>query len=155
MLSSNSQLEKFDWISCSTVCSSIHRWSIKFPKLTVLANEMQVIQIATDIIPQPVPTAIQNNAILFAVIIVRLIFAPRRFRDNFSCITSTVTIRHYLRIISNDLWFYQFYKHDNRRCRIGWGPKDTKKLGNINELERYTRTRYLIRLQSTTWVHAA
>ena len=47
---------------------------------TMLANEMQIIQIAANVIPQPIPSAIQNNAILFAIVIVWLIFAPGRFQ---------------------------------------------------------------------------
>lgn len=47
--------------------------------LTVLTDPMKIIQIAADVIPKPISPPVQNGAILFSVVIVRLIFSPWRF----------------------------------------------------------------------------
>lgn len=44
--------------------------------LTVLADPVQVVQVAAHIVPQPGPSPIEHNAVLFTIVVVRLIFAP-------------------------------------------------------------------------------
>lgn len=49
--------------------------------LTMLTNKMQIIQITAHIIPQPISATIEHHAILLPIVIVRLLFAPRRLQD--------------------------------------------------------------------------
>lgn len=51
-------------------------------KRRMLANIMKIIEIASDVVPQPVSTAIENDAVLLAVVVVRLVLAPRRLHHN-------------------------------------------------------------------------
>lgn len=37
---------------------------------------MQIVEITADVVPQPITTAVEHNTILFAIVIVRLVFAP-------------------------------------------------------------------------------
>lgn len=54
-------------------------------KRRMLANEVKVIKIATDVIPKPVPSAVENYTILFAVVVVWLILPPSWLHHNVTC----------------------------------------------------------------------
>lgn len=45
--------------------------------LTVLADPVQVIQVTPNIVPQPGSAAVQDCTVLFPVVVVGLVFAPR------------------------------------------------------------------------------
>lgn len=51
----------------------------------MLADEVQIVQIAADIVPQPAAASIQHDTVLLAVVVVRLIFAPGRLQHRISC----------------------------------------------------------------------
>lgn len=46
------------------------------PALTALADPVKVVEIAADVIPEPTATSVKHDAVLLAVVIVRLILAP-------------------------------------------------------------------------------
>lgn len=48
----------------------------KFPTLTALADPVKVVEIAADVIPEPAATSVQHDAVLLAVVVVRLVLAP-------------------------------------------------------------------------------
>lgn len=56
--------------------------------LTVLTYEMQIVQVAAHVIPQPIASAIENHTVLFAVVVVRLILAPGGLLHYFTWETS-------------------------------------------------------------------
>lgn len=56
-----------------------HSWSAAQPALTALTYPVQVIKVATDVIPKPTATAVQHHAVLLAIVIVRLVLSPGRF----------------------------------------------------------------------------
>lgn len=49
----------------------------KFSTLTALADPMKVVKIAADVIPEPAATSVQHDAVLLAIVVVRLVLAPR------------------------------------------------------------------------------
>lgn len=49
---------------------------------------MQIVQVAAHIIPQPIASAIEDDTVLFAIIIIRLILAPGRLLHYFTWKTS-------------------------------------------------------------------
>ena len=51
-------------------------------KLTEHADPVEVVQIAADVVPEPVTSPIEHHAVLFAVVIVRLLTTPLRFVDH-------------------------------------------------------------------------
>ena len=53
--------------------------------LTKFTDPMNLIQIAADVVPQPVTTAVKYDAILFAIVVVGLLTAPRRSFDHIPC----------------------------------------------------------------------
>lgn len=53
--------------------------------LTVLADPVKVVQIAPDVVPQPGPSAVENDAVLLAVVVIRLVFTPRRLGYHLAC----------------------------------------------------------------------
>jgi len=44
----------------------------------MLADPVQIVEVAADVIPEPVAAAIQDNTVLLAVVVIRLVLAPRR-----------------------------------------------------------------------------
>jgi membrane protein YdbS with pleckstrin-like domain len=52
--------------------------------LTVLTYPVQVVQVAADVIPQPAAPSVQHHTVLLPVVIVRLVFTPRRLRHHLS-----------------------------------------------------------------------
>lgn len=44
--------------------------------LTALADPVKVVEITADVIPEPATTSVQHDAILLAVVVVRLVLAP-------------------------------------------------------------------------------
>lgn len=46
------------------------------PVPTMLTHKMQIVKITADVVPQPITAAVEHNTILFAIVIVRLIFPP-------------------------------------------------------------------------------
>jgi len=55
--------------------------------LTALTDPVKVIKIAADIIPEPAATSVQHDAILLAVVVVRLVLAPGWLLHNLACNT--------------------------------------------------------------------
>jgi len=53
--------------------------------LTALADPVKVIKIAADVIPKPATTSVQHDAVLLAIVIVRLFLAPRWLLHDFAC----------------------------------------------------------------------
>lgn len=51
----------------------------------MLADKVQIVQIAADVVPQPAAAPIQHDTVLLAVVVVRLIFAPGRLQHRISC----------------------------------------------------------------------
>lgn len=51
----------------------------------MLANKVQVVQVAAHVVPQPAAATVQHCAILLAVIVVGLIFAPGGFQNDITC----------------------------------------------------------------------
>lgn len=52
---------------------------------TMLTHEMQIVEITADVVPQPITTAVEHNTILFAIVIVRLVFAPCWLQHCIAC----------------------------------------------------------------------
>lgn len=44
--------------------------------LTALADPVEVVEVAADVVPQPTATSVQHDAVLLAVVVVRLVLAP-------------------------------------------------------------------------------
>lgn len=44
--------------------------------LTALADPVEVIEVTADVIPEPAATSVQHDAVLLAVVVVRLVLAP-------------------------------------------------------------------------------
>lgn len=53
--------------------------------LTALADPVKVIEVAADVIPKPAATSVEHDAVLFAVVIVRLVLAPGWPLHDFTC----------------------------------------------------------------------
>lgn len=51
----------------------------------MLTHKVEIVEIAADVIPKPVASSIENHTILFAVVVVRLILAPCRLHNDFTC----------------------------------------------------------------------
>jgi hypothetical protein len=51
----------------------------------MLADEVKVIKITSDVIPKPVSGTIKHRAVLFTVVVVRLVLAPSRLHDGITC----------------------------------------------------------------------
>lgn len=51
----------------------------------MLADKMKIVEIAADVIPKPISTAIENDAVLFAVVVVGLILTPSWLHDDVTC----------------------------------------------------------------------
>lgn len=47
-------------------------------KRRMLADVVKIIEITSDVVPQPVSLPIEDSAVLLAVVVVRLVLAPRR-----------------------------------------------------------------------------
>lgn len=45
-------------------------------KWRMLTDKVKVVEIAADIVPKPTLAAIENDTVLFAVVVVRLAFSP-------------------------------------------------------------------------------
>lgn len=54
-------------------------------ELTMLTHEMQIVKITADVVPKPITTAVEHYAVLFAIVIVRLIFAPCWLQYSIAC----------------------------------------------------------------------
>ena len=52
--------------------------------LTKFANPMNLVEITADVIPKPIAATIDNDAVLFAVVVVWLLTTPGRFVDHFT-----------------------------------------------------------------------
>jgi len=48
-------------------------------KRRMLTDEVQVVQVTANVIPQPIASAIQHDAVLLAIVVVWLVFAPSWF----------------------------------------------------------------------------
>lgn len=48
---------------------------------SMLTDEVQIVQVAANIVPQPTAAAIEHHAILFTVIVVGLVLAPCRLQN--------------------------------------------------------------------------
>lgn len=81
-------------------------------KLTMLANIMQIVQIAAHIVPQPIPTTVQHYAILLSVVVVRLVLAPCRLQND---VTLTQTQQITLIIFTMALHFKVYI---SKKCKI-------------------------------------
>lgn len=46
---------------------------------------MKIVEVAADVVPEPGPTAVQDNAVLLAVVVVGLVLAPVRLLDDLTC----------------------------------------------------------------------
>lgn len=44
--------------------------------LTALADPVEIVEVTADVIPQPAATSVQHDAVLLAVVVVRLVLAP-------------------------------------------------------------------------------
>lgn len=51
----------------------------------VLAHKVKIVEVASDVIPQPIARAIEHRAVLLAVVVVRLVLAPRRLHHDVTC----------------------------------------------------------------------
>ena len=53
--------------------------------LTALAYPVQVVEVTADVVPQPGSTAVQDDAVLLAVVVVGLVLAPLRLVNHLAC----------------------------------------------------------------------
>lgn len=53
--------------------------------LTALADPVKVIEVAANIIPQPAATSVEHDAVLLAIVVVRLVLAPGWPLHDFAC----------------------------------------------------------------------
>lgn len=53
--------------------------------LTALADPVKVIEVTADVIPEPTATSVEHNAVLLAVVVVRLVLAPGWPLHNLAC----------------------------------------------------------------------
>lgn len=51
----------------------------------MLAHEVKIIEVASDVVPQPISASVKNHAILLSVVIIWLVLAPRRLHHDITC----------------------------------------------------------------------
>lgn len=54
----------------------------------MLTDEVQIVQVAAHVVPQPIASAIEDDTVLLSVVVVRLVLAPGRLLHYFTCVTS-------------------------------------------------------------------
>jgi hypothetical protein len=49
--------------------------------LTVLTYPVEVVEITANVVPEPAGSSVQDNTVLFSVVVVRLVLTPCRLTD--------------------------------------------------------------------------
>lgn len=57
----------------------------------MLTDEVQIVQVAAHVVPQPIAPAIEDDTVLLSVVVVWLILAPGRLLHYFTWIKSCIT----------------------------------------------------------------
>ena len=136
-----------------TVVQSYHSHinRVYYNTLTALTNPVEVVQVASDVVPEPGSATIEDDAILLAVVIVRLVLAPVRLLYDLTCGRTQskrslfIRVRVYIfagdRITYNEphhcetivharclrcVYVYTYYT-DRYTCVPGWGINDSEK----------------------------